>query len=114
MKYTDSDEKIVIPAKTSSEIHNISFGNDAVMLSPFSVHVNLQLLTTKDYSFVKELKLTFKDGIEYVVKNDNTLNCLFEVGNENNTETNLMMNRLVDVEDVASVTVNGATLKRQS
>lgn len=110
MKYTDSEEKIVIPAKTSSEIHNISFGNDAVMLSPFSVHVNLQLLTTKDYSFVKELKLTFKDGTEYVVKDDNTLNCLFEVGNENSTEATMMMNRLVDVDNVVSITVNGSEM----
>lgn len=110
MKYTDSEEKIVIPAKTSSEIHTAEFGNGAVLLSPFSVQLNVTQLLEDNYESIKELKFTFSDGTEYVVENKNTINYLFNVADEGFTENALLLNRLVDVEQVAAVTINGVVL----
>lgn len=111
MSYTDSPEMIVIPAKTSMDIRTVRSQNGAVTLSPFSVQINLALLPAGAHEFVNDLTLTFQDGTEYVVKNETTLNCLFEVGNEDSTEASLMMNRLVDVDSVVSITVNGFEMK---
>lgn len=110
IELNDSPDAIVIPAKTSSEIHTAEFGNGAVLLSPFSVQLNVTQLLEDNFESIKELKFTFSDGTDYVVENNNTINYLFNVADEAFTENALLLNRLVDVDHIAAVTVNGVVL----
>ena len=100
----DSQDFITISANTGTDVQSVSIADGAIVVSPFSVNVVLSKLTSDTY--VKELKLSFLDGSEYIVKDDTTRNCLFETGDSDLSETAFMLNRIVDPDNVAAVTVN--------
>lgn len=100
----DCKEHITIPTGTSSDVQTISFSDETVLLSPFSVRVNLQKLNDE---FISDLTIRFRDGSSYTVKDETTMNCLFEVGEADGSEASMMLNRLLDLDKVASITVNG-------
>ncbi|MDO4494132.1 MAG: hypothetical protein Q4C53_09640 [Clostridia bacterium] len=106
----DSGDSVVIGLKKNSVLPSAAFGDNAVALSPFSVRVDHGQPALGSY--VRELKLIFRDGSEYTVKDDTTLNCLFEVTNNELTETTLMLNRIADVNDVVAVVVNGVRFEK--
>ena len=60
---------------------------------------------------VKTLKITYKDGTEYLVFNDNTASYGYICGNE--TGFIALFNRLVDTDNVSKITINDSdfTLK---
>ena len=84
---------------------SISGRNPAVTVSAISLQVDLTRMGDKEY--VDTLKLLFQDGTEYIVQGDGIINSLFNVGFSDGRETTFMLNRLVDVDQIASVIVNG-------
>lgn len=105
----DADTKIVIPADTSANLKTASFGGGAVVLSPFSVRIDLTKVTPKQGEFIQELRLRMADGTEQIIMDGNTMNTVLNVGNEAFTEQTLILNRLVNLEDLAAVIVDGTT-----
>ena len=104
---TESTEKISIPAVSSGEMTNVTLGNGAVILSPVAIIVNIKEIENYPSSFVDLTKIVFADGTEYVVKDGYTLNYVFNVGNADGSETTFMFNRIIDVNKVTSVIVDG-------
>lgn len=100
----DCKEHILIPTNTSSTVQALSFSEGTILLSSFSVRVNLQKLSDE---FISDLTIRFQDGSSYTVKGDTTVNYFFDVSGASGTEETMMLNRLLDLDKVASITVNG-------
>lgn len=102
----DGEEKIIIPAKTTTDIKTRIFGDGTVTLSPFSITLDLTKLPEDGDG---TLKLTFRDGTEYIVRDLTTVNYLFSVAASDDSENTLMMNRLVDVDNVTAIFAEGVS-----
>ena len=89
---------------------SITVGNGAVKISAIAMTVKIQEIENLPEEFVDTVKIRFADGTEYVVVDDYTLNHVFWVGDAENTETTIMFNRIIDVDAVSSVLVNGVEL----
>lgn len=106
-EFATCPDKITIPAVSSGEMTNVTLGNGAVILSPVAIIVNIKEIENYPSSFVDLTKIVFADGTEYVVKDGYTLNYVFNVGNADGSETTFMFNRIIDVNKVTSVIVDG-------
>lgn len=113
MAFSDSPDAIVIPANTSSNVRTVTIEDGAITLSPFSVQVDFKQLANEENDYIENLTLTFRDGSEYTVFDGYTINYLFNVG-DGKAENTMMLNRLVDLDTVASVTVNGITFENNA
>lgn len=51
-------------------------------------------------------KIRFKDGTEYLVRDDNTANYMFAVGNTGRDVT-FLFNRMIDINEISSVILDG-------
>ena len=51
-------------------------------------------------------EIRFKDGTEYLVRDDNTANFMFAVGNTDR-EVTFLFNRMIDVNEISSVILDG-------
>ncbi len=58
---------------------------------------------------VKSFKITYKDGTEYVVFNENTASYGYLCGND--TGFIVLFNRLVDTDNISKITINGSEFK---
>ena len=56
---------------------------------------------------IKTLAVRFQDGSEYVIEDENTQNCVFKAVSENLDQMNVPFNRMIDVNEVQAVLVNG-------
>lgn len=108
MNVSDSQDAIVISTANSASLETATFGNGAVTVSAISLQVDLTRMG--DVEYADRLKLLFQDGTEYIIQDDGIINSLFNVGSSDGSETTFMLNRLVDVEEIASVIVNGVQL----
>lgn len=108
MNVSDSEDAIVISTANSTSLETATFGMGAVKVSAIALQVDLSLVD--DGEFVDTLKILYQDGTEYIIQGDGTINSLFSVGSSDSSEATFMMNRLVDVEEIASVVVNGVQL----
>lgn len=104
---TTCPDKIVIPENAQSEMTTITAGNGAVTMSTIAMTLRIQEIENLTEETVEMLKLRFADGTEYVVVEDYTANYIFWVGDAENTETALMFNRIIDVNEVTSVIIDG-------
>lgn len=100
-------EKITIPVASSGEMTNITLGDGAVTLSPIAITVKVEEIENFPRSFIDLTKIRFTDGTEYVVKDGYTVNYVFAVADSETEETTFMFNRIIDVEEVTSVIVDG-------
>lgn len=101
------NDKITISENTQSEMTSISLGNEAVRISPIAITVKVEEIEDFPNSFLDVTKIQFSDGTEYVVKEDYTLNYVFAVADSETEETTFMFNRIIDVNEVTSVIVDG-------
>lgn len=107
---SDSPEKITVPCNGSARIPNQTFGAGSVTLTPFAIQIRSAKLEQGDG--IGAVKLTFRDGSEYVVEDESTINYLYNVLSPDWKNVTMMLNRLVDVEEVVSVTVDGQVLTK--
>lgn len=102
-----SPDKITIPAESSGEISSITLGNGAVTLSPVAITIRVEKIQDFRNNCINLTRIVFKDGTEYIVKDGYTLNHVFAVADPKTEETTFMFNRIIDVNTVASVIVDG-------
>ena len=107
MKNGCSEDCVVIPSVNENDIPSASFSG--VTITPYAIQVNKAEVLSGDR--VRELKVIFADGEEYTIENDNTLNYYFAVNDLDDVVTTFLMNRLVDVENITSVIVNGIQIE---
>jgi len=104
---TTCPDKIIIPEQALGEMDNITLGNGAVNLSAIAITVKVQEIEDFPNGFLGVTKIKFSDGTEYVVKEGYTLNHVFAVADSETEETTFMFNRIIDVNKVTSVVVDG-------
>lgn len=100
-------EKIIVPAVSSGEMTHVTLGGGAVTLSPVAMNIRIHDIADYPQGYVNVVKINFADGTEYIVKEDYILNHVFAVTDEKNIETTYMFNRIIDVNEVISVTLDG-------
>lgn len=104
---TTSPDKIILPEAPQGEMTNITLGDGAVTLSPIAATIRKQEIENLGYSFMGLFKICFADGSEYVVQDGYTENWVFAVADAETEETTFMFNRIIDVNEVVSVVVDG-------
>ena len=100
-------DSITIAENTQSAMSSISLGAGAVRISPIAMTIQVEKIEGFPNSFLNLTKILFADGTEYVVKDENTLNYVFAVADSETEETTFMFNRILDVQEVTSVIVDG-------
>lgn len=120
-----SPDRITFDCSRSSGIENITLGQSGVTVSPVSMQVDTRKMDfLKDQDSNDEIVISFADGTEYLVEGENAegnsvLNYLFalwspvEVREDaDDVFLTCMFNRVIDLDQVASVKINGIELTR--
>lgn len=120
-----SPDKIVFDCSRSSGIENITLGNSGVTLSPISMRVDfrkMEFLSEEDKATSFDISVVFTDGTEYLVEGKNANgesveNKLFSnmtavefKPDQPNEILTIMFNRVIDLDQVTSVKINGTEL----
>ncbi len=129
-KTADQREKIVFDCSRSSQLTNVTLADGAVTISPISMVFDVSKMeflhrkledgsTYIDSGNVDEFVIHFSDGTSYTVMDDKTDNTLFWVAGGPTKETasntafgTIMFNRIIDVDKITSITVNGTKLPK--
>ncbi len=129
-KTADQREKIVFDCSQSSQLTNVTLADGAVTISPISMVFDVSKMeflhrkledgsTYIDSGNVDEFVIHFSDGTSYTVMDDKTDNTLFWVAGGPTKETasntafgTIMFNRIIDVDKITSITVNGTKLPK--
>ena len=107
---TTCPDKIIIPEQAQGEMNNITLGNGAVTLSPIAMTLRMRDIDDSFDENARSVKVCFDDDTEYVVEEGYILNHVFAVGDADGTEITYMFNRIIDVEKVQFVIINGVEL----
>lgn len=106
-KIATSSDKITIPAVSSGEMTNITLGGGAAILSPVAITLKMPEIENFPERNFGLVKIRFADDTEYVVLDGYVLNHVFAVEDGEGRETTFMFNRIIDVNKVTSVVVDG-------
>jgi len=102
----DCPEKITIPEKALGEMSNLTLADGNIKVSPIAICVDTGEMQDYPEGYIKRVKISFKDGTEYVVVDENVANHMFAVGHTDRDVT-FMFNRMIDVNEIASVILDG-------
>ena len=85
---------------------NLTLADGNIKVSPIAICVDTREMQGYPDEIIERVKICFKDGTEYVVRDKNVANYMFAVGYTNRDIT-LMFNRMIDVSEIASVVLDG-------
>ena len=102
----DCPEKITIPEKALGEMSNLTLADGNIKVSPIAICVDTREMQDYPDGHIERVKICFKDGTEYVVRDENVANYVFAVGYSDEDVT-LMFNRMIDVNEIASIVLDG-------
>lgn len=100
-------DKIVIPETSLGEMSSISLANGDITISPIAMYIDVTDWTDYPEHEAEVCILRFADGTEYVVRDETHENYMFAVGNGERNDVNYMFNRVVDVNEITSVVLDG-------
>lgn len=100
-------DQIVIPETVQEEMSSITLGGGTVVLSPVAVTIKENQIENLGHSFMGLMKVKFADGTEYTVQDGYISNYVFNVSDSEGNEHTYMFNRIIDVNEVTSVVVDG-------
>ena len=100
-------DKIVIPEKAMGEMSSITLKDGDITISPIAMYLDMTGWTDYPESSNKVCIIRFADGIEYVVRDETHENYMFAVGNGERNDVNYMFNRIIDVNEITSVVLDG-------
>lgn len=104
--------KISIPGSAAGEMSHVSLADGMIRVSPIAICVDVNDMpdypNEKAYpnDFISVTKLRFRDGTEYLVRDDETANYVFAVGRTDKDVT-FMFNRIIDVNELDCVILDG-------
>ncbi len=121
-------EKIVFDCSESRELDHVSTQDGSVTISPMSIVIDVAPLTflhdedlpehPHNADLVDSVIIHYSDGSSYVVQEGNVDNTLFALNttadgtmNTDYTILTMMFNRIIDLDKVESVSINGTELK---
>lgn len=99
-------ETITIPEKVLGEMSSITLADGKIKVSPIAICVDTTDMQDYPNGYIAVTKICFQDGTEYLVRDDNTANYVFAVGNTDRDIT-FMFNRMIDVNEISSVILDG-------
>jgi len=118
-------EKITIHPDLESELNHITFYGGAITISPISMMIDVSgmaFLHTDIYGKfhvsadnIRDLIIRYADGTEYIVLSE-TVNNTADVGNSQidgagaYVQCKILFNRIIDVNEISAVYVNGVEL----
>ena len=122
-------EKIIVKPDVQNTLNHITLADGAVLVSPISLLLdatNLEFLHTDIYGQkgtsgdnVRSVTICYSDGTEYEVMGEGLNNTVFVVNHPKDLEDKnavdyplltIMFNRIIDVDKVTSVIINGVEL----
>ena len=126
-QYQTAENRLVLPLPENSPMPSVRAGNDSITVTPISMQIDVTDLTFLhtartgetwvNADNVETTVIRFKDGTDYVVKDGYTLNYTFAlVGSASQWEEDnynmltYMFNRIIDVDEVSAVVINGTEL----
>lgn len=109
--YTDGDikERIEIQSAMDNEMAGIELGNGAIKMSPIGIKLDKTALGLKPSDDIGAIVFQYVDGREYVLfdKDGFVSNDAYALNYDNNCT--YMYNRIVGIDSLLSVTVDGVT-----
>lgn len=103
--YTCPD-KITIPEAALGEMSSVTLADGKITVSPIAICIDVTDMQDYPSGYISVTKICFQDGKEYVVKDDNTANYVFAVG-ATDKDVTFMFNRMIDVNEITSVILDG-------
>ena len=100
-------DKITIPEAALGEMSSVTLADGKITVSPIAMYVNATDIPDYPLDYIDVAKIQFRDGTEYVVKDDNIANYLFAVGSDGKNDVTFMFNRMIDVNEITSVILDG-------
>lgn len=85
---------------------SITLADGKIKVSPIAICVDATDMQDYPNGYIAVTKIRFKDGTEYLVRDDTTANFMFSVGNTDRDVT-FMFNRMIDVNEISSVILDG-------
>ncbi len=121
-------DKIVFDCSESRELSHRTTQDGGITISPMSIVIDvapLEFLHRENWplngDLVDSVVIHYTDGSEYVVCGDNVSNTLFALNttvdgtmNTDYSILTMMFNRIIDLDKVESVSINGTELKLES
>lgn len=104
---TTCPDKIIIPEQALGEMTNITLGDGAVTMSPVAMCIDIAMIENYPSDFIDTAKIRFADGTEYAVKDGYTENFVFNVSSGRGMDSTFMFNRIIDVNEVTSIVMDG-------
>lgn len=98
--------KITIPEAALGEMSNITLADGKIKVSPIAICVDVTDMPDYPNAYIVVTKIRFKDGTEYLIRDDNTANYMFAVGNTD-LDVTFLFNRMIDVKEISSVILDG-------
>ena len=99
-------DKITIPETALGEMSSITLAEGKIRVSPIAICVDTTDMPDYPNEYIAVTKIRFQDGTEYLVRDDNTANYMFAVGNTDR-EVTFLFNRMIDVNAISSVILDG-------
>lgn len=126
-QYQTSQNRLVLPLPENDPMPGVQAGAGGIVVTPISMQIDVTDLTFLHKSRtgetwvhadnVETTVIRFKDGTEYVVKDGYTLNYTFALVSsasqweeDNYNMLTYMFNRIIDVDEVSAVIINGTEL----
>ena len=99
-------DKITIPETAQGEMSSLTLADGKIKVSPIAICVDTTDMQDYPNGYIAVTKIRFKDGTEYLVRDDTTANFMFAVGNTDR-EVTFLFNRMIDVNAISSVILDG-------
>ncbi len=123
----ECQEKIYFDCSESRELTHLTIHNGGITMSPMSILFDMEQLTFLhseqhpiNSDLIDSIVVRFTDGTEYVVQKDNVDNTLFAMNTTKDgtmdteyTKFVLMFNRIIDLDKVEAVILNGIEVKNE-
>lgn len=99
-------DKITITETALGEMSSLTLAEGKIRVSPIAICVDTTDMPDYPNEYIAVTKIRFQDGTEYLVRDDNTANYMFAVGNTDR-EVTFLFNRMIDVNAISSVILDG-------
>ena len=99
-------DSITIPETALGEMSSITLADGKIKVSPIAICVDTTDMQDYPNGYIAVTKIRFKDGTEYLVRDDSTANYMFAVG-DTDRDVTFMFNRMIDVNEISSVILDG-------
>lgn len=100
-------DKITIPETDLGEMSSVTLADGDITISPIAMYIDITDMQDYPSSYNAVAKIRFQDGTEYLVRDDNTANYMFAVSSGEREDVTYMFNRMIDVNEITSVILDG-------